>query len=70
MSSTKIIIPVALLAALAAATYFIQSRIAANRVPAPIILKPVPGAKQAQVYYDDALAHGASRRQWPSVVDF
>jgi hypothetical protein len=65
MSSTKIIVPVALLAAMAAATYFIQSRTAANQGLTPIILKAVPAAKHTQASHDDALVDSTSRKQSP-----
>jgi len=69
MSSAKILIPVALLAAMAAATYSIQSRTTTHRAMTAISVINTPAAKPAQTY-DDAMADTPSSKQWPSLVDF
>ncbi len=75
MSSTKIVVPIALTCAvvLGAATYSYYSRSVAQATPAVEIklvtpaataLAPVPSGG------DDAMVSPASWQQWPSVIDY
>jgi uncharacterized protein (UPF0333 family) len=72
MSPSKIIVPVTLLAAMAAATYLIHSRAPAQQATTAISATAAQphAVKQTQVSDDDALANSPSWKLWPTVTDF
>ena len=75
MSSTKILVPIALTCAVAfgAAAYSYQSRSVAQATPAVEIKLVTPAANVSAPVPSgggDAMVSPASWQQWPSVVDY